>query len=200
MTRTNIERWLRLRSRAILLLGALAMATAASGLLACSQPATKTAEAEKPTQAATDMAESREEERSSGDFDLALAGDQEAGLKGTASCVLDEPTETLRATLDSHGASDFLYYVTVPDYDDDSNEYDGTFEMSGGERSSGPVSIGITRETDNTGFWERQLTIAFEGTYDGAAGTGTVKGEVHCGLPAAGNADGADEAAAGSGS
>ena len=196
MRRTTIEHLRRLTPRSTLALAALLAAVLTSGLWACSRQASKTSDT-APEQAATQEAPAAAAdqgvEQSSGQFELALAGDVEGAYKGTASCVLEESSETLRATLDPHGASDYLYYVTVPDYDDNTADYDGTFEMSGGERSSGPVSVGISREDDDTGFFERQLTIAFEGQYSGAAGTGTVKGEVHCGLPAIGDTDQADQ-------
>lgn len=193
MRPTTIEHLRRLTPRSTLALAALLAAVLTSGLWACSRQASKTSEnapqQEPAAQQGADVATGQGVERSSGHFDIALAGDVEGAYKGTASCVLEESSGTLRATLDSHGASDDLYYVTVPDYDDNTADYDGTFEMSGGERSSGPVSVGISREDDDTGFFERQLTIAFEGQYSGAAGDGTVKGEVHCGLPAIGDAD-----------
>jgi len=173
-------------------------------LQACSrqpaeQAATQTAAQPAAEQPAAEPQQAPAEEESSGSFHLELGGDVQATLEGTASCVLDEETRTLRATLDSHGASDFLYYVDVPGYDDNTADYSGTFEMSGGTRADGPVAIGITREDDDTGFFKRQLTLEVEGTYSGTAGEGTVKGQVECGLPPIDNDDSSPNGAADAG-
>jgi len=184
-TRRRTSHW----TPALTLTLALTLAVLASVLGACAAPSGQSSETGQATGDESGVTASQDVEQSSGRFDLALAGDQTAALQGTASCVLEESTETLRAALDPRGASDFLFYVTVPDYNEGSDDYDGTFEMSGGERATGPATVAVSREDDDTGFFERQLTLSFEGSYSGSAGDGTVKGTVHCGLPALGDSD-----------
>ncbi len=124
-------------------------------------------------------------EQGAGTFELILGGDVEGVQGGTASCVVETSGEAaaLRASLDPRGPSDYRFYVVVPEYDEQTGNYEGELQISGAERSAGPVDVGIARERGEEGTFEPQLTIAFEGTYAGAAGVGSAEGEVICSLP-----------------
>lgn len=124
-------------------------------------------------------------EQGAGTFELILGGDVEGVQRGTASCVVERTGEAsdLRASLDPRGPSDHRFYLVVPEYDGQTDTYEGEFQISGAERSAGPVDVGISRERGEEGTFEPQLTIAFEGTYAGAAGVGSAEGEVICSLP-----------------
>lgn len=162
----------------------VAAACAPQGADPVDEPTDETAEEATGPEAETEV-EPVVVEQGAGTFELILGGDVEGVQEGTASCVVEESGETaeLRASLDPRGPSDHRFYVVVPEYDEQTDTYKGEFQISGAERSAGPVDVGIARERGEEGTFEPQLTLSFEGTYAGAAGVGSAEGEVICSLP-----------------
>lgn len=117
-----------------------------------------------------------------GSMELVVGGDIETVAGGTASCVIEAATGELRVSLEPRGPSDYRYHLVVPDYDQGTGTYEGTFQVSGAQRAVGPAEVGVDRVEDDEVFQD-QLAVAFEATYSGAAGIGQAQGQAICSLP-----------------
>lgn len=126
-------------------------------------------------------------EEASGIFTLTLTGDLEERLEGSALCVVEKTDDELRITLqpDTGGLDHrfpYMLLVGVPGYGG-TGSYSGAFRITGPERSSGSLEVAVARIPAADVVLERDFKVRFEGSFTGAAGTGSVEGSVDCHLP-----------------
>lgn len=130
------------------------------------------------------MGKEKTENTYAGSFDLTFTGDLHQEVKGRADCTLDPDTHQLRAALEGADTTAFPYLVEVgvPDYHG-TDSYTGLLELSGPARSSGSVDAGIEETApQEEDFFEAEIKMSLSGDYAGAAGNGSLSGQVDCGL------------------
>lgn len=114
-----------------------------------------------------------------GSFQLSLSGDLEEELQGEAVCSVGAAASELRVVLRGTATPERMIVLQVQDYAG-TGSYEGTVQLSGAQRATGPAEVAVSLVAGEAGVLEEQIAVAFRGTYSGAAGTGEVEGEARC--------------------
>ena len=114
-----------------------------------------------------------------GTYQLSLTGDLEEELQGEAVCSVGAAASELRIVMRGAATPERMIVLQVSDYAG-TGSYDGTVQLSGAQRATGPAEVAVSSVAGEAGVLEDQIAVAFRGTYSGAAGTGEMEGEARC--------------------
>ncbi|MFP3940630.1 MAG: hypothetical protein ACOC7L_03730 [Acidobacteriota bacterium] len=114
-----------------------------------------------------------------GTFQLSLTGDLEEELQGEAVCSVGVAASELRVVMRGTETPERMIVLQVPEYER-TGTYDGTVQVSGAERATGPAEVAVSSVVGEAGVLEDQIAVAFRGTYAGGAGSGEMEGEARC--------------------